>query len=341
MNTASTYRSVTLHAARRLTPWLLTTLAITSAVAQSTTTQSTTLPREPGARWLAVGVLVGDARDPWRAESIRRLRAYARNYPTLRIEILDAGRDVPRQRDQLASMLERRFDAVLISPIDVDALAELIARAASASVPVVLMDRPIQPPQGIRCVVAPDDIQVGRAAAQAALDQWRAAGKSRGTILELTAGDDERSQNISAGLRDALRATPGAELAPPAAANGKQDLAYAVTLDAMKSPPVDLIVAHNDPMARGALLALKSIGQNAAVPVVAIGGLPDEGQRWVRSGELPACVVYPTCGEAALDAALAALSDRPVEKRIAPLVRIINKDNIDRGGKPLRTRGGG
>ncbi|MCG3127024.1 MAG: hypothetical protein CHACPFDD_01880 [Phycisphaerae bacterium] len=333
---------VRLRPLRLALPLCLAGLLASAAAAQTTSAPRTPLQREPGARWLAVGVLMGDAREAWRADSLRRLRGYARNYPTLRIEVLDAGGDVRRQCDQLTSMLERHFDAVLISPLDVDALGDLLERAASAAIPIVLMDRTIdRPPAGVRCVVAPDDILVGRAAARAALDLPRTGGDGRTTILELTGDDDDRTRKLSAGLREGLQGAAGVQLAAAVNAHGKQDAAHAATLEALTSGPVNLIVAHSDLMARGAQLALKSAGKDAAVPVVGIGGLPDEGERWVRSGELRACVVYPTCGQPALDAALAALSNRPLERRISPLVRIITKADVERGGKPLRMRGGG
>ena len=58
---------------------------------------------------------------------------------------------------------------------------------------------------------------------------------------------------------------------------------------------IDLVYAHNDPMAMGAYLAAKAKGREGEMKFVGIDGLPglDGGRQMVADGKLSATFVYP------------------------------------------------
>ena len=106
--------------------------------------------------------------------------------------------------------------------------------------------------------------------------------------------------------------------------------------DALKAnPDINLVYAHNDPMAHGAYLAAKAAERAGGMKFIGIDANPDEGQRWVRTGELTATLLYPTPGEKGLEVALDILAGKPVEKSYKLPTRVFTKDNIDRGGDPV------
>ena len=121
-------------------------------------------------------------------------------------------------------------------------------------------------------------------------------------------------------------------------ADWKKERSQAIVQDALKAnPKIDVIYAHNDPMAHGAYLAAKAAGRAEGIKFVGIDAIPNEGQRWVRSGELTATFLYPPPGKQGLLAALDILAGKPVEKRTMLPTRIFTKDNVDRGGAPIET----
>ena len=107
--------------------------------------------------------------------------------------------------------------------------------------------------------------------------------------------------------------------------------------DAIKAnPDITLVYAHNDPMAHGAYLAAKQAGVADKMKFIGIDANPNEGQHWVKTGELTATFLYPTPGENGLLVALEILQGKQVDKRNALPTRIFTKDNADKGGEPVK-----
>lgn len=103
-------------------------------------------------------------------------------------------------------------------------------------------------------------------------------------------------------------------------------------------PQVDLVYAHNDPMAFAAAQACKQKGRTG-VKFVGIDGLADEGRKYVADGALDATFEYPTCAQAAIDLALLACSGVTPPRRIVVGTRTYTKANLAAGGEPVPSPG--
>ncbi len=81
---------------------------------------------------------------------------------------------------------------------------------------------------------------------------------------------------------------------------------------------IDLVYAHNDPMAIGAYLAAKAKGRDSTIKFIGIDGLPglDGGRQAVADGKLAATFVYPTGGKEAVEIAVKILQGDSVPHRI-------------------------
>ena len=98
----------------------------------------------------------------------------------------------------------------------------------------------------------------------------------------------------------------------------------------------ECLPAVYDPMAHGAYLAAKAAGREGEIKFIGIDALPDEGVRWVKSGELTATLLYPTPGEVGLDMAMKILRGEKIEKRITLPTRVLTKENVDKGGEEVK-----
>jgi ABC-type sugar transport system substrate-binding protein len=99
-------------------------------------------------------------------------------------------------------------------------------------------------------------------------------------------------------------------------------------------PRIDLVYAHNDPMAKGAYEACRQKGRTD-VKFVGIDGLAGEGRKYVADGVLDATFEYTTCAEAAIDLALLAHGGVafPKERRDFRLgTRAFTRANLAEGG---------
>lgn len=99
-------------------------------------------------------------------------------------------------------------------------------------------------------------------------------------------------------------------------------------------PQIDLVYAHNDPMAFGAAQACKQKGRTG-IRFVGVDGLADEGRKYVADGAIDATFEYPTGAEAAIDLALLACSGIVVPKRLVLGTRTFTKANLAAGGEAV------
>lgn len=103
-------------------------------------------------------------------------------------------------------------------------------------------------------------------------------------------------------------------------------------------PQVDLVYAHNDPMAKGAYDAARQKGRTG-IKIVGIDGLLNEGRKYVVDGVLDATVEYPTGGAAAVDLALLAIQHVTLPKDITLGTHVYTKANVAAGGERIASAG--
>jgi ribose transport system substrate-binding protein len=90
---------------------------------------------------------------------------------------------------------------------------------------------------------------------------------------------------------------------------------------------IDLVYAHNDPMAFGAYLAAKDEGREKDIFFLGIDGIPGEGIKWVSEGILTATFLYDTPGDEGIQQVLRVLAGAPIAKRITLPTMTIDKSN--------------
>ena len=95
-------------------------------------------------------------------------------------------------------------------------------------------------------------------------------------------------------------------------------------------PDIQVLYAHNDPMAEGAYLAAKAAGKEKSMKFIGIDGLPipSGGLKAVEQGRLSATLIYPTAGKEAIETAKKILIDcAEVPKEQTLETQLITKDN--------------
>ena len=106
---------------------------------------------------------------------------------------------------------------------------------------------------------------------------------------------------------------------------GKKEMESALA----RFPQIDLVYAHNDPMAIGAYLAAKAKGRDREMKFIGIDALPglDGGRQAVADGKLDATFVYPTGGRQAVELAARILSGERVPRKVVLPTEKITREN--------------
>ena len=216
----------------------------------------------------------------------KQLDQEAQSIGGIKILSADGQNRVPKQTADVESAIIQGVDGIIISPIDVNAMAPALQQAIDAGIPVVTVDRYVGGVPGIYAHVGADNVKGGEAQARLIMEQF----PNGATIVNLQ-GQPGASPAIdrNKGLHNILDGKSKYKIVAEQTANWSRDQGMSVTeniLVGLSSPP-DVINAANDDMALGAMEAVKARGLN--VKILGFDALP-EAIAAVRDGSLMATV---------------------------------------------------
>jgi ABC-type sugar transport system substrate-binding protein len=242
----------------------------------------------------------------------------------------DGQNSAPKQTADIEAAVVQKVNAIVISPLDVNALAPGIEAAVQAGVPVVTIDRRVEGVEGILAHVGADNVKGGEAEAQ----QMVADFPDGATIFHLQgqpgAGPaidrNKGVHNVLDGMTDKYK------IVFEQTANFARAEALTVTeqgLAANGKP--DAIICANDDMAFGAIEACAARGF-ADVKIYGFDALP-EAIVAVRDGTMAGTVEqFPgQQSREAVKIAVAFAKDgtKPENDLVLITPVVITKDNLD------------
>jgi ribose transport system substrate-binding protein len=283
---------------------------------------------------IVIGFSQVTVKEPWRIVFNENLKKKAETYAgKIELIFLDADDKTENQVEHVKTFIAKRVDAILISPKEASGCSKVIEEAVEEGIPVIVLDRDITY-KGYSAYVGADNALIGQAAGEYAVALLGGPGKAKGKIYEIcgslasTPGQERRD-----GFHQVVAGEPGIAVIGGLDGDWKLDKAKAIAQDALQiHKDIDIIYAHNDPMAYGAYQAAKELGQEQSIRFFGIDGLPHEGCLWVRNGILSATFLYPTPGEKGLDIALDIIAGRRTLKAGEKIIissAVITKNNVD------------
>ncbi len=200
----------------------------------------------------------------------------------------DGQNSAPKQTADVEAALTKGVKGIVISPIDVNAMAPALQEAIDAKVPVVTVDRRVPSATGILGHVGSDNVKGGEAQGNLIVKMF----PDGATIANLQ-GQPGASPAIdrNKGLHNVLdKAGDKYKIVFEQTALFQRDKGLSVTesmLAGMATPP-QVIVAANDDMALGAIEAVKARNLKGVV-IIGFDALP-EALAKVRDGEMTATI---------------------------------------------------
>ena len=109
-------------------------------------------------------------------------------------------------------------------------------------------------------------------------------------------------------------------------------------IDSFEIAKERMILIEDFPVAniRDIIASKRASGREKAIKFVGIDALPHEGVMYVKQGILDATFQYPTGGAEAIDTAIRILNGEKVPKEITLGSRLFTRENVDKGGEPIR-----
>jgi inositol transport system substrate-binding protein len=217
----------------------------------------------------------------------KQLAAEAKALGDIRLIETDGQNSVPKQTGDVEAAITQKVNALVISPLDVNAMAPALEQAVKAGIPVVTIDRQVRGVTGILAHVGADNVKGGEAQAEAIMKAFPNGAKIFHLQGQPGAGP---AIDRNKGLHNVLdKAKDKYQIVFEQTANFARAEGLTVTEAGLagKGKP-DVIVCANDDMALGAMEAVKARNLSG-IAIYGFDALP-EALKAVQDGRLAATI---------------------------------------------------
>ena len=280
-----------------------------------------------------IGMSQANKGEPWRQAMNDQITAAAQQAGNIDVVFADAAQDNAKQVADVEGFLQQGVDLLIISPNEAAPLTDVVAKACAQGVPVIVLDRRVNGDQ-YTMWIGGDNTKIGQQAGAYTAQWCQDNGHDPCLIGEIRGLEGSTpAQERGDGFRAGLAADPTATIVASQNADWLRERAIPVSQSMLQAnPDLNVIFAHNDPMAEAALISAGNLGINLDdVLVVGIDGLPtaDGGLRSVMDGRIDVTYVYPTGGQQAIDWAGKILSGEHPPREVVLDTIQVTKDNAE------------
>jgi ribose transport system substrate-binding protein len=221
-------------------------------------------------------------------------------YPDLHLINTSANGDANTQTNQVTDLINQQVSALILNPINADAIVPIVREANKKGIPVFTLDR------GAACgacqvnFLETDNVQLGKEGADFIAAQLKQRyGTIKGNVVDLegllgTTAGDEREQGFSTEFTALQKDNPGLKLIARQAADFDADKGFNITTQLLAAnSQIDAIFNGNDDNAVGAIRAIRQadrfypIGNPKHIVIIGIDGT-EQGLSAIRKGQMDA-----------------------------------------------------
>jgi ribose transport system substrate-binding protein len=287
------------------------------------------IPRGFAAKKYRFGFSQATILETWRVQFNKDMRKEAEKHPDLELIIADGQNKTEKQVADVENFITQGVDVLLISPKESAGLTPVALKAIKAGIPVIILDRNVDTDKYTQ-FIGGDNVLIGRAAGDYTVKLLGGPGKAKGNIVELWGGlASAPAHDRSKGFHELVDKEPGIKsLLAPIDTEWKANKGYEIMATALKANEnIDLVYAHNDPLAYNAYLAAKDGGREKAIKFLGIDAIPNEGVVWVQKGQLTATFLYATPGAEGVRQGLKLMNGEKIPHQITLPTMTIDASN--------------
>lgn len=242
---------------------------------------------------------------------------------------LDANGDVSKQNNDIQDLITQGVNALIINPVNPDAVVPSLEAAKAAGIPVITVDRSING-EGVTAHIGRDNKAMGKLVGEAVVKKLADAGVQGAKIIEI---QGDAGGAVMMDRRDGFHAAiegsghtivegPYAEYIRSNAVTAMQDLLQANT-------DVKVVYAHNDDMALGALQVLTE-NNRSDVFVSGVDGLSEALQLMESGGNYVATALNDPqyLGDVTIQVAREAAAGREVPDFVDAGTKLVTPENV-------------
>jgi ribose transport system substrate-binding protein len=269
-----------------------------------------------------IGISVSRLVNPFFA-SLRDGASEAAERLGVAIMVEDANDDAEVQATQIQALIDQGVSALLINPVDADAIVPSIEAANAAGIPVFTIDRSAAGGEVI-AHIASDNLAGGAMAGNYLAETLNETGN----VVELRGTEGtSAARDRGAGFNEAMAEYPNMNIIVSETANfsrAEGETVFAEILAA--NDDIDGVFAHNDDMILGAIEAARAAGRLEDIRFVGFDAVEDAVNA-VEAGELLATVAQQPAemGRLGIETAVKFLNGETVETNIPVDLALITR----------------
>ncbi|WP_372663657.1 sugar ABC transporter substrate-binding protein [Cohnella sp.] len=245
--------------------------------------------------------------------------------------MVDAKNDNGTQLTQMETFVSQKVDAIILVPVQTEAVDPMLEAAKAANIPVVVVNR--KPNESalkdIYAYVGSDSLVAGTIQMEKVAELL--GGKGNIGIMNGQLGQ-EAVVNRTQGNKDVLAKNPDIKIIREATANWSRAEGLTLMENWIQSgEKFDAIVANNDEMAIGAIMALEAAGKLDQTIVAGVDGTID-ALEFVKSGKLKVSAFQDPMGQGkvGLETAVKAVNGEKLEPNMIDVkFEVITPENVD------------
>jgi|AntRauTorckE6833_2_1112554.scaffolds.fasta_scaffold01168_3 ribose transport system substrate-binding protein len=243
--------------------------------------------------------------------------------------------DVEQQVQIVENLIQRRVDAIMLTPSGSREVVPVIASANRNNIPIINLDTRVDADllasdnAFVSTFIGSDNYEGGLIAGRYVGEQLNGVGKV--AILEGIPGHetaDSRQQGFLSGIGE----YPGIEIVTSQTANWERNMGYTVFQNILQSfNDVQAVFAASDLMALGAVEAIASSGRGPDDIIVVGFDAHVEAVDAIRRGVMHATIAQNPyeIGRAGVEYAYKVLNGEEIPNNINVEIKLITRDNVD------------
>ena len=239
--------------------------------------------------------------------------------------------DVEKQMQIIENLIQRKVNAICVTPSGSKEIVPAIYKANQAGIPVMVVDTRIdtsslrQMDAKIATFIGSDNVDGGRLAGKFLVEKLGGYGKI--AILEGIPGHETGDARLQ-GFHESVDPVPGIQVVTSQTANWERDQGYNVFQNILQSNP-DLkgVFACNDMMALGAIEAISAAGKTSDILVVGFDAVQDARDA-IQNGTMAGSIAQNPyeMGKLAIEYAYRLVNGEAIPKEIPVKIELIVKD---------------
>ncbi|MFC7440299.1 sugar ABC transporter substrate-binding protein [Laceyella putida] len=277
---------------------------------------------------LVIGVALPDFDDKWLSYLHDGMKEYQKTQKDVEVIYVDAQNDASKQLSQIENFTLQQVDAIVLVPVDTVSAPDLVDKANQANVPIVVVNRQYKGVDKATAYVGSESIKAGLMEMEEVAKILN--GKGNIAIMNGQMGHEAQIKRTE-GNKQIIKKHPGMKVVLEGTAEWDRAKGMNLMENWLQSgKKIDAVVANNDEMAIGAIMALEAAGKLNDVIVAGVDATPD-ALGFVKEGKLKATVFQNAKGQGkgGLETAIKAAKGEQVEKFNWIPYELVTKNNVD------------